>query len=329
MGQPLTFEAVIDFLRNYDNPSQHDTVEVARILAQIAGSSNFDPLRESLADWLLDHERDWLRAVARAANQRQDRAIARTISPELYQAQKSAIRGDSNPQVMDFAFWKFMVQRGFGAWEARSKFDRAYQRYRRHLDRLFTREDIDDPFAETKGPQWQQEGPGWCFERFGMSHTRLADGRVVYIAGEHEDSYDPDFFIYNDVIVIHPDLQITIYAYPTYVFPPTDFHSATLVDESIYIIGSLSYMGARTVTETPVYKLNCQNFQIERIETFGEKPGWIHRHCAEYNEQEQTIQISGGKLYVERDGSQQLEDNDKSYKLDLTTREWHREVELP
>ena len=329
MGQPLTFEAVIDFLRNYDNPSQHDTVEVTRILAHIAGSSNFDQLRDDLGDWLLDHERSWLKAVARAANQRNDTAVAKTISPELYQAQKSAIRGENNPQEMDFAFWKFMVQRGLGAWEARSKFDRAYQRYRRHLDRLFAREDIDDPFAETKGPKWQQEGPGWCFERFGMSRTRLADGRVVYIAGEHEDSYDPDFFIYNDVIVIHPDLQITIYGYPTSIFPPTDFHSATLVGESIYIIGSLSYMGTRAVNETPVYQLNCQNFQIEHIETFGEKPGWIHRHRAEYNEEAQTIHLSGGKLYVERDGSPQLEDNHNRYQLSLTTREWRRESDLP
>lgn len=128
------------------------------------------------------------------------------------------------------------------------------------------------------------------------------------------------------MIVIHPDLQITLYGYPTSVFPPTDFHSATLVGESIYIIGSLSYLGTRVANETPVYRR--QNFQIEQIKTAGEKPGWIHRHCAEYNEKEQTIHISGGKLYVERDDSQQLEDNDKSYKLDLITREWHREAEI-
>ena len=57
MSQPRTFEEVIDFLRNYDNPSQHDTVEIARILARIAGNSNFDQLRDDLGEWLLDHER--------------------------------------------------------------------------------------------------------------------------------------------------------------------------------------------------------------------------------------------------------------------------------
>lgn len=41
----------------------------------------------------------------------------------------------------------------------------------------------------------------WCFNRMGMSSTKLDDGRIIYIAGEHEDYYDPDFFIYNDVFV--------------------------------------------------------------------------------------------------------------------------------
>lgn len=67
------------------------------------------------------------------------------------------------------------------------------------------------------------------------SSTRLRNGREIYIAGEHEDWYDPDFYIYNDVIVIHPNLEIQIYGYPRTVFRATDFHSATLVqDESIY-----------------------------------------------------------------------------------------------
>ena len=38
----------------------------------------------------------------------------------------------------------------------------------------------------------------------GRSTVWLPDGRVVLIAGEHEDSYDPDFCIYNDVVVIQP-----------------------------------------------------------------------------------------------------------------------------
>jgi len=48
------------------------------------------------------------------------------------------------------------------------------------------------------------DGPTWCFDRFGRSTTWLPNGRVVLIAGEHEDSYDPDFCIYNYVVLVQP-----------------------------------------------------------------------------------------------------------------------------
>ena len=41
--------------------------------------------------------------------------------------------------------------------------------------------------------------PFWSFDRYGMSVTHLEDGRIILIGGEHEDYYDPYFFIYNDV----------------------------------------------------------------------------------------------------------------------------------
>ncbi len=52
-------------------------------------------------------------------------------------------------------------------------------------------------------------GKTWrWFERFGQSKTITLDGRTIHIGGEHEDHYDPDFFIYNGVnpggfIMIH------------------------------------------------------------------------------------------------------------------------------
>ncbi|MEO0989609.1 MAG: hypothetical protein AAFX00_01520, partial [Pseudomonadota bacterium] len=45
------------------------------------------------------------------------------------------------------------------------------------------------------------EQPVWSFDRFGTSYTRLPDSRWVAIAGEHEDHYDPDFCIYDDVTI--------------------------------------------------------------------------------------------------------------------------------
>ena len=99
-----------------------------------------------------------------------------------------------------------------------------------------------------RGPSALKAGPGWCFDRFGQSSTKLPDGRVVLIAGEHEDAYDPDFYIYNDVVVQHPDGSLDIYGYPRDEFPPTDFHSATLVSNQLVLIGNLGYPEDRRPT---------------------------------------------------------------------------------
>ena len=71
--------------------------------------------------------------------------------------------------------------------------------------------------------------PVWSFDRFGQSMNILPDGRV-FIAGEHEDDYDWDFRIYNDVVVAAPNGDIEhIFGYPPEIFPPTDFHAAVFV----------------------------------------------------------------------------------------------------
>jgi hypothetical protein len=106
--------------------------------------------------------------------------------------------------------------------------------------------------------------------RFG----RGPDGRVVYIAGEHEDYYDPDFYIYNDVVVIDRDGSIAINGYSRDVFPPTDFHSGTLVGGAIFIIGSLGYQHQRVVGSTPVFRLDIDTMIIGPVATTGEAH-WI------------------------------------------------------
>jgi len=73
------------------------------------------------------------------------------------------------------------------------------------------------------GPSSCEAGPMWCFDRFGKSETPLRDGRVVHVGGEHEDFYDPDFFIYNDVTVIDPDGSIAIHGYARDAFLPRTF----------------------------------------------------------------------------------------------------------
>ena len=201
--------------------------------------------------------------------------------------------GTANPALMQEPFWQGMIRSGVNAYQAAQHFKT-------------NDEDIH---------------PVWCAQRFGQSITFLENGLIVQIAGEHEDSYDPDFYIYNDVFVHHPDGTIQIYGYPEASFPPTDFHTATLVGEYIYIIGSLGNYGARQYEQTPVYRLDTRNFSIARVSTQGDNPGWIYKHRAK-RLSDQEIQIQGGTIVSVIKGDEQFVENDASYILDLISGAW-------
>ncbi|MDB9372166.1 ankyrin repeat domain-containing protein [Nodularia sphaerocarpa] len=222
----------------------------------------------------------------------------RHISKSQYLAGKHRRFGTKNPELMEVDFWKAMVSTGFSGYQAQCTF-----------------KDTND----------HQSQPVWCFDRFGKTVTQLPDGKIVVIAGEHEDFYDPDFCIYNDVIVAQGDGDFQIYGYSEDVFPPTDFHSATLVGEYIYIIGCLGYLDQRICDYTPVYRLHCETFAIERVETSGENPGWIHKHTACY-EEPNKICISGGEILAIVNQKQQLLANANSYTLDLKNFRWTRVI---
>lgn len=222
------------------------------------------------------------------------------LSRDIWQQQKHPKFGKTNPEKMDLEFWKYMVKTRDSAYSATKRFSNI------------------DNFSDS---------PVWCFHRFGVSRTELLDDRVICIGGEHEDYYDPDFYIYNDVIVIYPDGEITIYAYPREIFPPTDFHSATLIDKfhgEIYIIGCLGYLQDRKPGETPVYLLNCETFVIEEVETTGEKPGWIYEHKADFLESENCIKIEEGKIFELEGDEQVYRDNTEVYYLNLSNYQWYR-----
>lgn len=156
--------------------------------------------------------------------------------------------------------------------------------------------------------------PAWYYPRFVMSLTKLPDGRFIEIGGEFEDSYDDDFYIYNDVFVHNLDGTTDIYCYPSEVFPPTDGHSATLVDGFIYIIGCIGYVEERVAGYTPIYRLNTETLAMERIETRGDNPGWIFKHKAVLIGDE--IHISGGDHWTgpptEEETAEHLEGMEKT-----------------
>ncbi|MCC6358099.1 MAG: hypothetical protein IT450_05100 [Phycisphaerales bacterium] len=200
--------------------------------------------------------------------------------------------GRDNPERMESPLWEDLVRTGETAFAARSRIG------------------------------VQAIAPMWCFSRFGMSETPLPDGRTVFIGGEHEDYYDPDFQIYNDVIVRHPDDRIEIYGYPRSTFPPTDFHSATLVGDAIILIGSLGHIKERDTSRTPVYRLDLLTYRIEQIDTGRPNPGWIHEHTAELVGQ--AIRVSGGRRVERHVAEQKIVANTQVFDLDIERFRWSR-----
>ncbi len=222
------------------------------------------------------------------------------VTQELFREWRSPRFGKTNPERMSNPIWEWIIKSRMTAFAINE---------------------------QLKGPDVFEAGPGWCFKRFGRSSTHLADGRVVLIAGEHEDSYDPNFCIYNDVVVKHPDGRFDIFGYPRELFGPTDFHSATLVGERIIIIGNLSYPEERKPGLTPVIALDLATFAIEAVQTSGEPPGWIYQHTATLSEDGSSIVVRGGE--VEQGDHFALSENIDDWRLNLAHWRWERLTQRP
>lgn len=179
---------------------------------------------------------------------------------------------------------------------------------------------VNQEFGYSNNPE---DDPTWSFGRNGQTTTLLEDGRTIYIGGEYEDSYDPDFKIYNDIIVKHPSGDISIYNYPREIFPPTDFHTATLVNGSIIIIGSLGYHELRRIGHTQVFSLNINTYEITKLDISGTCPGWIHEHCAELSDDKTFITIIGGEVAC--DGERVfIKENIEDWRLNLNNFNWEK-----
>ncbi len=217
------------------------------------------------------------------------------ITREMFLEWRSPRFGNKNPTRIESKVWQWLVHTKLNAYQANQTFN---------------------------GPSPYREGPTWSFDRFGQSATELPDGRVIYIGGEHEDHYDPDFYIYNDVTVVQPDGSVVFYCYPKDVFPPTDFHTATLVDSKIVIIGSLGYPVERHIMTTQVYILDINDYVITKMDSSGNPPGWIHEHTATLSPDETYITVTQGQIDLGPDIF--LRENIDDWKLNLSDWRWER-----
>lgn len=219
------------------------------------------------------------------------------LNRELFLEQRHPRFGTANPQRLRLAYWEWMVR----------------QKHTPHTMRQQFETDPDE-----------QTGPDWCFYRMGATRTKLSDGRIICVGGEHEDWYDPDFYIYNDVVILGPDDGVEIYGYPKEVFPPTDFHTATLIGNQIIVIGGLGYESDRIPGFTPVYSLDSTTRQIKQITTQGESPGWIFDHKAEFDPVQGVIIVQGGQTFERKGEESFLRKNVEEYGFIVKEKRWQR-----
>ena len=228
---------------------------------------------------------------------------------EDFWAQTRPRYGTANPERFNAPLWEHIFKQEMGGWGVRMNFGihnfPAGNNYPGHAS---YRERSD-------GPVWASPA-----RRFGTSSVSCEDGRVVHIAGEHEDAYDPDFCIYNDVIVENPNGSIEFYLYPKDVFPPTDFHTATKIGDDVLLIGNVGYQQERKAGETQVLTLNLQDYRVKSIATTGAKPGWIGSHSAEFLAPNAII-IRGGSV-MQADGS--FTPNTRMFELNVESWTWRR-----
>ncbi|HEX5055403.1 MAG TPA: hypothetical protein VFX02_02790 [Gammaproteobacteria bacterium] len=219
------------------------------------------------------------------------------VTPESFREWRFPRVGNSNPEKVESKVWEWLVRSRLDGFRATEKMN---------------------------GPSPMQAGPTWSFDRFGRTSTRLPDGRTIFVAGEHEDHYDPDFHIYNDVVVLTAGDSIEFYCYPKSVFPPTDFHTATPVDGNIVIVGNLGYPEQRR-EQTQVLLLDTATYEVSEVTTSGPSPGWIHEHKAELSADRRFIILSGGKL--DSGPGIPLRENIDDWRLSLNDWRWERLTE--
>lgn len=172
----------------------------------------------------------------------------------------------------------------------------------------------------------EKDGPAWCFSRYAQSVSELENGSKIYIGGAYEDYYTAQFHVYNDVVVEGVDGRIQIYGYPTDVFPPTDYHSATVVGRNLYIVGNGWRGPEHASVGVPVYTLNLENFSIRSIPSNGDVPIGLRGHDADLSECGESVLFRGGSISHPNWSSV---DNIDTWELSLKSGTWSRLTKKP
>lgn len=203
------------------------------------------------------------------------------VSPEEFL--RAAVRrfGRMNPDLSHEPFWQAMVATHSDPFDARTELVTESWT-------LSFREKLMRRFGLTSEPS--QLSPIWSNVRRGQSTTWLASGRVIQIGGTFGHEYSTDYCVYNDVIVHEAGKPARVFLYPCDVFPPTDFHTATVVGDWIYVIGALGYLTDRDPETCPIYRIHVLTMHIEKVTPTGDDPGRMFCH--------EAVRLEGNRILV-------------------------------
>lgn len=218
------------------------------------------------------------------------------VTEEVFRKWRDARRGSEVAEDLSNPYWAWLIEEDeVSSWAANEHFG---------------------------GPSSYDGKPAWAWDRFGQSETQLPDGRSVFVAGEHEDHYDPDFFIYNDVVIRSSNGELKILGYPVEDFPPTDFHSATFRNGEIVLVGNLGYPDQRREGITQILILDLTTWRVRHQESSNAGPGWISDHEAELSDDGNSILVKSGNIWTGPEVG--LIENIDDWRLDLKTWAWER-----
>jgi hypothetical protein len=202
------------------------------------------------------------------------------VSPATYRAGKNPRYGSANPERSNNPFWLAMARRRwppsrarlqfgdvappeppyvpfdeaapesgtpeFGAWVARLSEHRARNTLARTIDDVV-----------------------WTAVREGALRIDLPDGRALQIGGEVHDYGDEyaDPWVYNDVVVTHPDGTIDILVYPKEVFP--HLHGSIVGsrhDDGVFIFGIVDRdRHPDRSTRVAVLRLDTRSYEMTEL----------------------------------------------------------------
>ncbi len=99
--------------------------------------------------------------------------------------------------------------------------------------------------------------PALNFCRAGETCTRLPDGRFIVTGGHIKGQ------ALNDVCITDGNKQSWL-GYPSHVLPPIYEHTATVLGNELWLIGS-AHIDKTCLYQTPLYRINLNTYQIHKV----------------------------------------------------------------